>query len=184
MELSTERIFQLLDSRGAGRYGLSAVTQKEHALQSADLATKRGLGDALVIAALFHDLGHLLVGDDVNLAEQGVDDLHEETSANALAKLFGNDVAEPVRLHVAAKRYLCAVNPAYYDKLSEDSRQSLLLQGGPMSPLEVAAFDKLDHRAAALALRLIDDEAKVAGVKTPGLESYRAMANRLQKARA
>jgi [1-hydroxy-2-(trimethylamino)ethyl]phosphonate dioxygenase len=184
MDLSTERIFQLLDSRGAGRYGLSAVTQKEHALQSADLATKRGLGDALVIAALFHDLGHLLVGDDLNLAEQGVDDLHEETSANALAKLFGNDVAEPVRLHVAAKRYLCAVNPAYYDKLSEDSRQSLLLQGGPMSPLEVAAFDKLDHRAAALALRLIDDEAKVAGLKTPGLESYRAMANHLQKARA
>jgi phosphonate degradation associated HDIG domain protein len=184
MDLSTERIFQLLDSRGAGRYGLSAVTQKEHALQSADLATKRGLGDALVIAALFHDLGHLLVGDDVNLAEQGVDDLHEETSANALAKLFGNDVAEPVRLHVAAKRYLCAVNPAYYDKLSEDSRQSLLLQGGPMSSLEVAAFDKLDHRAAALALRLIDDEAKVAGLKTAGLESYRAMANRLQKARA
>lgn len=184
MDLSTERIFQLLDSRGAGRYGLSAITQKEHALQSADLATKRGLGDALVIAALFHDLGHLLVGDDVNLAEQGVDDLHEETSANALAKLFGNNVAEPVRLHVAAKRYLCAVNPAYYDKLSEDSRQSLLLQGGPMSPLEVAAFDKLDHRAAALALRLIDDEAKVAGLKTPGLESYRAMANRLQKARA
>jgi predicted HD phosphohydrolase len=184
MDLSTERIFQLLDSRGAGRYGLSAVTQKEHALQSADLATKRGLGDALVIAALFHDLGHLLVGDDVNLAAQGVDDLHEETSANALAKLFGNDVAEPVRLHVAAKRYLCAVNAAYYDKLSEDSRQSLLLQGGPMSPLEVAAFDKLDHRAAALALRLIDDEAKVAGLKTPGLESYRAMAKRLQKARA
>jgi phosphonate degradation associated HDIG domain protein len=184
MDLSTERIFQLLDSRGAGRYGLSAVTQKEHALQSADLARKRGLGDALVIAALFHDLGHLLVGDDVNLAEQGVDDLHEETSANALAKLFGNDVAEPVRLHVAAKRYLCAVNPAYYDKLSEDSRQSLLLQGGPMSPLEVAAFDKLDHRAAALALRLIDDEAKVAGLKTPGLESYRAMADRLQKASA
>jgi phosphonate degradation associated HDIG domain protein len=184
MDLSRERIFQLLDSRGTGRYGLSAVTQKEHALQSADLATKRGLGNALVIAALFHDLGHLLVGDDVNLAQQGVDDLHEETSANALAKLFGNDVAEPVRLHVAAKRYLCAVNPAYYDKLSEDSRQSLLLQGGPMSPLEVAAFDKLEHRAAALALRMIDDEAKVAGLKTPGLDSYRAMATRLQKARA
>jgi phosphonate degradation associated HDIG domain protein len=184
MDLSTERIFQLLDSRGTGRYGLSAVTQKEHALQAADLATKRGLGDALVIAALFHDLGHLLVGDDVNLAQQGVDDLHEETSANALAKLFGNDIAEPVRLHVAAKRYLCAVNPAYYDKLSEDSRQSLLLQGGPMSPLEVAAFDKLEHRAAALALRMIDEEAKVAGLKTPGLDSYRAMATRLQKPRA
>jgi len=184
MDLSTKRIFQLLDSRGAGRYGLSAVSQKEHALQAADLAVRRGLGDALVIAALFHDLGHLLVGDDVNLAEQGVDDLHEETSANALAKLFGDAVAEPVRLHVAAKRYLCAANPAYYDKLSEDSRQSLQLQGGPMSPLEVAAFDKLEHRAAALALRMIDDEAKVAGLQTPGLDSYRSMATRLQKAPA
>ena len=184
MDLSTEGIFELLDRRGAGRYGLSAVSQKEHALQSADLAVKRGLGDRLVIAALFHDLGHLLVGEDVNLAEQGVDDLHEEASANALAKLFGNDVAEPVRLHVAAKRYLCAVNPAYYDKLSEDSRQSLLLQGGPMSPAEVAAFDKLEHRAAALALRMIDDEAKVAGLKPPGLETYRAMARGLHAAGA
>ncbi len=131
MDLSTQLIFQLLDSRGTGRYGLSAVTQKEHALQSADLATKRGLGEALVIAALFHDLGHLLVGDDVNLAQQGVDDLHEETSANALAKLFGNDVAEPVRLHVAAKRYLCAVNPAYYDKLSEDFAAIAAAAGWP-----------------------------------------------------
>ncbi|HEU0062116.1 MAG TPA: HD domain-containing protein [Hyphomicrobiaceae bacterium] len=183
MDLSTESIFELLDGRGAGRYGLSAVSQKEHALQSADLAVKRGLGDTLVIAALFHDLGHLLVGNDVNLAEQGVDDLHEETSANALAKLYGNNVAEPVRLHVAAKRYLCAVNPAYYDKLSDDSRQSLLLQGGPMSPAEVAAFDQLEHRAAALALRIIDDEAKVAGLKTPGLDNYRAMASRLEAAR-
>lgn len=180
MELSTERIFQLLEARGAGRYGLSAVSQKEHALQSADLAAKRGLGEALVIAALFHDLGHLLVGDDVNLAAQGVDDLHEETSAKALEALFGKDVAEPVRLHVAAKRYLCAVNPAYYDKLSEDSRRSLALQGGPMSPSEVAAFDLLAHRAAALALRIIDDEAKVEGLKTPALESYRPLAAQLQ----
>lgn len=184
MELSTDRMFQLLADRGAGRYGLSAVTQQEHALQSAELAAQRGLGEALVIAALFHDVGHLLVGEDVNLAAQGIDDLHEQTSADALAQVFGNDVAEPVRLHVAAKRYLCAVNPAYYAKLSEDSRQSLLLQGGPMSPSEVAAFDKLEHRAAALALRLIDDEAKVAGKTTPGLEHYRAMATRLQKLRA
>ena len=184
MHLSTDQIFHVLDSRGSGRYGLSAVTQKEHALQSAQLALKRGLGDALVIAALFHDLGHLLVGDDVDLAEQGVDDLHEETSANALEALFGRDVAEPVRLHVAAKRYLCAVNPAYYDTLSEDSRRSLLLQGGPMSQTEVAAFDKLEHRAVALALRLIDDEAKVAGLPTAGLDAYRKVADRLQRDRA
>jgi len=78
---------------------------------------------------------------------------------------------------------LCAVNPAYYDKLSEDSRRSLGLQGGPMSPAEVAAFDGLEHRAAALALRIIDDEAKVAGLETPPLDSYRAVAARLQRGR-
>ena len=181
MTLSTDQIFRVLDRRGAGRYGLSAVSQKQHALQSAQLAAKRGLGDALVIAALFHDLGHLLVGDDVDLAEQGIDDRHEETSANALEALFGKAVAEPVRLHVAAKRYLCAVNPGYHDKLSEDSRRSLLLQGGPMSATEVAAFDKLEHRAAALALRMIDDEAKVAGLPTAGLDDYRPIAARLQR---
>src|SRR5262245_37339736 len=180
MDLSTEQLFQLLESRGGGRYGLSSVTQKEHALQAAELAAQRGLGEALVIAALFHDVGHLLVGEDVDLAHEGIDDLHEETSANALEALFGRNVAEPVRLHVAAKRYLCAVNPAYYDKLAEDSRRSLELQGGPMTPTEVAAFDILEHRAAALALRMIDDEAKVAGLKTLTLESYRPLAARLQ----
>ena len=184
MTLSTDQIFHVLERRGAGRYGLSAVTQKQHALQSAQLAAKRGLGDALVIAALFHDLGHLLVGDDVDLSEQGIDDRHEETSANALQTLFGRAVAEPVRLHVAAKRYLCAVNPAYHDKLSEDSRRSLLLQGGPMSAPEVAAFDKLEHRAAALALRMIDDEAKVVGLPTADLDSYRPIVARLQGTRA
>jgi phosphonate degradation associated HDIG domain protein len=178
---TTEGLFALLASRGSGRYGLSAVSQLEHALQSAALAARRNLGDELVIAALFHDVGHLLVGDDVDLAGQGVDDLHEQTSARALEKGYGPRVAEPVRLHVAAKRYLCGVDPAYYDKLSEDSRRSLALQGGPMTAAEIAAFDRLGHRAAALALRLIDDEAKVVGLATPGLDSYRDMAKRIER---
>src|SRR5262249_9094824 len=131
--------------------------------------------------ALFHDVGHLLVGDDTDLAAEGIDDLHEETSAAILGKVYGPGVTEPVRLHVAAKRYLCGVNPAYYDKLSADSRQSLALQGGPMSADESAAFDRLEHRAAALALRLIDDEAKVAGLAVPALESYRGMAKRIER---
>ena len=132
-----------MQNRGNGRYGLSAVSQLEHALQSAALAAERNLGDEIVVAALFHDLGHLLVGRDVDLASQGIDDVHEETGARTLERLFGCGVAEPVRLHVAAKRYLCGVNPAYYDKLSEDSRQSLALQGGPMTAGEIAAFDRL-----------------------------------------
>jgi predicted HD phosphohydrolase len=180
-DMTTDGIFALMQTSGAGRYGLSAVTQLEHALQSAALAAGRGLGDELIVAALFHDLGHLLVGADVDLAGQGVDDIHEETGAGVLEGLYGRGVAAPVRLHVAAKRYLCAVNPAYYDKLSEDSRLSLSLQGGPMTAAEIAAFDRLEHRAAALALRLIDDEAKVAGLATPGLDSYREAARRLER---
>lgn len=179
--LSTDDIFALMRSRGSGRYGLSAINQLEHALQSAALASERQLGDELTIAALFHDLGHLLVGEDVDLADKGIDDAHEETSARILESLYGPDVAEPVRLHVAAKRYLCGANPAYLDKLSEDSRTSLTLQGGPMRPEEMAAFDRNQHRAAALALRMIDDEAKVAGLKTPALESYVDMAKRIER---
>jgi phosphonate degradation associated HDIG domain protein len=179
--MTTDDLFVLLESRGSGRYGLSAVSQLEHALQSAALAAQRDLGDEVVVAALFHDLGHLLVGGDVDLASQGIDDVHEETGAGTLERLFGPRVAEPVRLHVAAKRYLCGVNPAYYDKLSEDSRQSLALQGGPMTAGEIAAFDRLEHRAAALALRLIDDEAKVPGLATPRLDSYREIAGRIER---
>jgi phosphonate degradation associated HDIG domain protein len=178
--MTADELFALLGSRGSGRYGLSAVSQLEHALQSAALAAQRNLGDEVVVAALFHDLGHLLVGSDVDLASQGVDDVHEETGATTLERVFGPGVVEPVRLHVAAKRYLCGVNPAYYDKLSEDSRQSLALQGGPMTAGEIAAFDRLEHRAVALALRLIDDEAKVPGLATPSLDSYREIARRTE----
>ena len=182
MQLTTDTLFDLMARRGSGLYGLSAVTQIEHALQSAKLATDRGLSDELVIAALFHDVGHLFIGDDKNLAAEGIDDLHEETAAKALAQVYGAAVAEPVRLHVAAKRYLCGANPDYYGKLSQDSKDSLALQGGPMRAGELADFDRLEHRAAALALRIIDDEAKVEGLATPALETYRDMAARLEAA--
>ncbi|MEZ5819106.1 MAG: HD domain-containing protein, partial [Hyphomicrobiaceae bacterium] len=182
MSMTTDSIFELMAARGLGRYGLSDVTQLDHALQSAELAAKRGLGDALVIAALLHDLGHLVVGDDVNLAADGIDDLHEESAARVLAEVYGPSVSEPVRLHVAAKRYLCGTNPGYYGKLSQDSKDSLMLQGGPMTAGEIADFDRFEHRAAALQLRLIDDEAKVAGLATPGLETFRPIAARLEAA--
>lgn len=182
MELTTDTVFDLMALRGTGRYGLSDVTQLEHALQSAALASKRRLGDDLVIAALLHDVGHLLVGDDVNLAAEGIDDVHEETAARALVALYGPAVSEPVRLHVAAKRYLCGTNPGYYGKLSQDSKDSLALQGGPMSAAEIAEFDALAHRAPALALRIIDDEAKTPGLVIPGLENYRPIAARLEAA--
>jgi predicted HD phosphohydrolase len=178
--MDSESLFDMLRDRGDGRYGLSDVTQLEHALQSAMLACERNLGDELIIAALMHDLGHLLVGEDVDLAAQGIDDRHENGGAQALAQVYGPGVAEPVRLHVAAKRYLCAANPDYYERLAEDSKASLDLQGGPMSPAEMADFDLLTFRSAALALRIIDDQAKIPKQKTPELGSYLSLAKRLE----
>jgi predicted HD phosphohydrolase len=182
---SVEGLFDRLGSRGNGAYGLSAVTQLEHGLQSAALAVERNLGDAAAIGALFHDIGHLRTATDEALADRGIDDRHEHSGAAILARVFGPEVSAPVRLHVAAKRYLCTVEEDYYSRLSPDSVRSLELQGGRMSAEEVAAFEAEPHFEAAVALRRIDEEAKVPGLAVPGLEAYRAMAEALAaKARA
>lgn len=178
-DITLDLLFERLERRGQGTYGLSDVTQLEHALQSAALAAERNLGDAMIIAALFHDVGHLVYDSDVDLAAEGVDDKHEESSADALACLFGSAVSEPVRMHVEAKRYLCASDEAYYDKLSADSKRSLALQGGLMSDAEVRRFEAKPHYEIALELRKIDDEAKVPGLAVPGLQTYRPIAERV-----
>ncbi|MEZ5824772.1 MAG: phosphohydrolase [Geminicoccaceae bacterium] len=173
------RLFERMASHGDGAYGLSDVTQLDHALQSAALADRRGLGDAMVVAALFHDVGHLLEIEDADLASQGIDDRHEESSADVLQPLFGESVSEPVRLHVAAKRYLCTVEPDYHDRLSDDLKLSLKLQGGTMTEEERAAFERHPFSGDGVGLRRIDDEAKVTGLDVPGPEAYRHRAERL-----
>jgi phosphonate degradation associated HDIG domain protein len=162
----------LLTLRGQGAYGLHDVTQREHALQAAWLAEQEGAGDALVAAALLHDLGHLLHDLGENPAAEGVDDRHEELGEAWLAAHFGPEVTGPVRLHVAAKRYLCAVEPGYVAKLAPDSVLSLALQGGPMSPGEVLAFAALPQHAAAIRLRRWDDQAKVRDLATPPVAHF------------
>lgn len=180
MQLQTvEQAFDLLGTRGDGAYGLAGVTQLEHALQSAALAQARGLGPALTIAALMHDIGHLLPESDVPLAEHGIDDRHETAGAVMLQNLFDGAVTEPIRLHVPAKRWLCAVEPDYFDRLAPDSVRSLKLQGGPMSEAEASAFALEPYAEAAAELRRIDDDAKTPGLAVPKLEAYRAMAERL-----
>ena len=176
---SVDDLLHRLETLGQGAYGLSDVSQLEHALQSAALAAERGLGDGLTVAALFHDVGHLIDAQDVDLASQGIDDGHEDASAALLAPLFGPAVAEPVRLHVAAKRYLCAVEPAYMGRLSRDSVRSLALQGGVMAPAEIGDFERNPHHGMAVALRRIDDEAKVPGLEVPPISAYRTMAEAL-----
>jgi phosphonate degradation associated HDIG domain protein len=166
-------LFSLFREKGNGAYFGEAVTETEHALQSAHLAEQSGAAPEWIAAALLHDVGHLLHGLPEDVAERGIDARHEERGAAWLERYFGPAVVGPVRLHVAAKRYLCAAEPDYYAGLSEASRRSLHLQGGPMSPEEVCRFEREPWFRSAVAVRRWDDGAKVPGLVVPGLNHYR-----------
>jgi [1-hydroxy-2-(trimethylamino)ethyl]phosphonate dioxygenase len=163
----------LLIVQGRAAYLGEPVSQAEHALQAAWSAEQAGAESALVVAALLHDIGHLLYDLKEAAAEVGLDDRHEERGQAWLQKWFGPEVTEPIRLHVAAKRYLSAVEPSYRAQLSEASVRSLHLQGGPFTPKEAEAFLNGPHARNALALRRWDETAKVAGLSTPPLEHFR-----------
>ena len=167
-----QNLASLLTEKGNGLYGLSSVLQMQHALQAAWLAERDGRQPALITAALLHDIGHLVHDLGENPAEHGVDDRHEEVGQAYLSRLFGADVSEPVRLHVAAKRYLCAAEHDYFARLSPDSVRSLELQGGPMSGTEMFAFLDNPHAQAAIQLRRYDEAAKVKGLETPPVAHF------------
>jgi phosphonate degradation associated HDIG domain protein len=162
-----ERIARLLTLKAGGQYGLSDINQRQHALQAAWLAEKMGCLESLIVAGLLHNVGHLVHDLGDNPAEDGVDDLHEQRGYDFLRVWFAPEVTEPVRLHVAAKRYLCATEPDYFARLSKDSVLSMSLQGGPMSADEVAAFEAVPQSAAAVQLRRFDEQAKVRDLETP-----------------
>lgn len=173
--MTLDDLFDLLATKGHALYGGERVTQLAHALQCAQLAEENGAPPSLITAALFHDIGHL-VTDDEGGAARGEDFVHEEAGAAALTALFGPDVTEPVHLHVPAKRYLCAIDHTYWDGLSEASRQSLAVQGGPFSDAEVEAFAAHPFAQEAVDLRRWDDLAKALDRPTPDLSHYRAAA--------
>jgi phosphonate degradation associated HDIG domain protein len=162
----------LMADKGQHRYGLHDVTQLQHALQSALFAERSGGRPALIAAALLHDIGHMVHGLGENPAADGLDDQHEMLGHAFLVRYFSADVTEPVRLHVAAKRYLCAIEPDYFALLSPDSVLSLRLQGGPMSPPEIAAFQAEAYAEAAVLLRRCDDAAKVKDLATPDIAHF------------
>ena len=170
--------------QGGGQYGGEAVSQLAHALQSAWFAEQDGAAEAVVIAALLHDVGHLVAGQQDDDLAQGIDDRHEAVGVSVLKPWFDESVLAPVALHVAAKRYLCTVQADYLAALSVASRQSLALQGGPMNPQEAARFATNPHAAAAIALRTYDDRAKVPNLATPTLAHYFARAQLLSRATA
>jgi phosphonate degradation associated HDIG domain protein len=174
-----DEVFGLFDRLGDRAYG-EAVTQRAHALQAAHFAVVDGAPDSLVAAALLHDVGQFLDKAGEAAEAEGRDARHEDRGAAFLARHFPNAVIEPIRLHVAAKRYLCAVEPGYRAALSEASELSLRLQGGPFTPEEAEAFRALPHAEEAVRLRRYDDCGKQSGLAVASLESYRPLLKSLQ----
>lgn len=173
-ESFVDSIFALFDRLGDHTYG-EAVTQLDHALQTAHHARSADEPAPLVAAALLHDIGHLLQKQGEDAADRGIDALHERIGAAWLAQGFGPQVTEPVRLHVEAKRYLATREPGYLEALSPASLQSLALQGGPMNEAEADAFETVASFDAAVKLRRYDEMGKVEGVKLPPLAAYREL---------
>jgi phosphonate degradation associated HDIG domain protein len=168
-------IFALFQKRGAGAYFGESVSMTEHALQAAYFAQAEAAPAALIVAALLHDVGHLVEDVPDDLDDWKLDARHEEVGGRWLAQRFPASVWEPVRLHVPAKRYLCATDEAYIAKLSTASIVTLNLQGGPMSAAETARFECEPFYRDAVRVRRCDDAGKVAGLATPGLLDYKAL---------
>lgn len=187
MALSLDDIARLFEARGDRLYSGEPVTQLEHALQSAQLAERAGAGDALITAVFLHDLGHLINDQGETPTLRGVDDKHQYVALPFLRGLFGDEVLQPIRLHVDAKRYLCVHGDGtlsgaeYWAALSEDSKRSLELQGGMFGAAEAEAFIAQPFAADAVRLRRWDDLAKVAGTVTPPMSYYLAIAARVAR---
>ena len=176
--LTPAAIEALFAREGSSLYGGEAISQAEHALQCAWAAEQQGDDDALVVACLLHDLGHLLneQGDTPSL--RGIDDTHQYFALPFLRGLFPDALLDSIKLHVDAKRYLCQANPAYFAKLSDDSKRSLVLQGGVFGAEQAAAFIAQPGARDAVMLRQWDDLAKQAELPTPSLAHFMTRAAR------
>lgn len=178
MALSIEDIERLFADRGGEQYAGEPVTQLEHALQAAALGEAEGASDSLITAALLHDLGHLLHDLGETPTERGIDDVHQYRALPFLRGLFDEEVLGAIRLHVDAKRYLCATRSGYFEALSDDSKRSLKLQGGIFDAAQAQAFIAQPGAEGAVRLRIWDDLAKTAGLETPPLSHFLARARR------
>jgi predicted HD phosphohydrolase len=178
-----DEILALYADRGDEAYFGECVSIAEHGLQAAHFARAAGAPPALVVAALLHDVGHLIGNAPNDLAEWTEDAAHERVGGRWLAARFPPEVSEPVRLHVPAKRYLLATDADYFAKLSPASVVTLKLQGGPMSREEAARFEEERFHREAVLVRRCDDEGKVAGLATAGLLDYRDLIEALSRPR-
>jgi phosphonate degradation associated HDIG domain protein len=167
-------IIDLFSRRGSDEYMGEPVSMAQHMEQTAACATADGATNDLVIAALLHDIGHFVGDLPIDALESGIDNLHELTGAKFLKTYFPASVTEPIRLHVAAKKYLCAVDEQYFALLSAASVQSLQVQGGPMTKTEIETFESSPYHQVAIQLRRYDDDGKVAGLEIKTVQGYKS----------
>ena len=175
---SIDAVVALFDAFGSDPYD-EQLSQLDHGLQCAALAVGTGADDALVVAALLHDIGHLLDLESGGTATTPVIGDHAAAGSDALSTLFPQAVTAPIARHVEAKRYLVRVEPGLLDRLSDGSRRSLVHQGGPMDDDETARFERDPWFAAACALRRWDDAGKVDGLVVPSFDEHLARLRRL-----
>lgn len=169
----------IFENRGAEDYLGEQVTMAEHMLQGALLGEHEGATDELIAAALLHDIGHFTSEFGAYSPQDTKDKHHDAAGARVLEPFFPPTVTECVRLHVAAKRYLCTIDPDYAGKLSDASIHTLSLQGGPMSEDEVSDFQSNPYHNEAVRVRLWDDGGKIPGVKTKSFSDYKDMLQRI-----
>ncbi len=174
-----ERWFALHGATSYEGHRRESVSALNHALQCAWLAESAQADAPLVAAALLHDVGHFVAIADIGDTDL-VDDVHELRGIAVLVHDFPPSVIEPIRLHVAAKRYLTAIEPRYQRALSPASVHTLAQQGGPMSAVEVTRFEKLPFADDAVRLRRWDDCAKTPGLATPSLAHYLALVDEVR----
>ncbi|MCK0140517.1 HD domain-containing protein [Aliiroseovarius sp. F47248L] len=172
-------IGSIFDRRGGEEYLGEPVTMAEHMLQGATIAEQNGQPEEIIVGALLHDIGHFTSEFGTYHPDDTEDRHHEDAGAEVLEQFFPSVITDCVRYHVAAKRYLCATKPSYFDRLSEASVHSLMLQGGPMSDDEVAAFEKNPNLKHIIAVRYLDDAGKREDMETPDYWHFAPMVQRM-----
>ena len=174
-------IMDLFPRRGAEEYMGEPLSMAQHMEQTAACAVAGNASNELIVAALLHDIGHFVGDFPIDALENGIDNDHENVAAEFLAPYFPQSVTEPIRLHVPAKKYLCATDKNYFDQLSDASKQTLVVQGGIMNSEEVKQFETNRYYREAVQLRKYDDNGKVANKTIHPIIHYQSLLSSLIK---